>query len=496
MDRRTFLHRGALAAAAAALPERVLKNPFAPLPAPTGSPVRVTGRVIAGARGLPGVGVTDGASVVTTDAAGRYTLIADGSRPFVHISVPSGHAVPTSGAGTASFHRALRPDARGEMRAEFQLARSDGDDRHAFAVLADPQTQNMREVQRLRDETVPDVIASVAALGDRGRHCFGVACGDIMFDDLRLFPEYEQAVRAMRIPFFQVLGNHDILFDVGSDEASARVFELRFGPTYYSFDRGEVHYVVLDDVMWHGQGYIGYVDEAQQRWLTADLARLEKGRTVVVFQHIPMLSTRERRQTGASSGITESVANRQALYRMLEPYRAYVLSGHTHEHERHDDGGVRHHVHGAVCGAWWSGNICWDGTPNGYSLYEVDGSELRWRYKSTGKAAEHQMRLYRPGSDPASPTDLIANVWDADDGWTVVLYEDGERRGPMSRRVGLDPQSVDEHTGPQKPQRRSWVEPTRTGHLYYAAVSPGARDVRVEATDPWGRRYVEALTLP
>lgn len=482
-----------MAAAALALPERILRNPYAPLPARFGSPVRVTGRVAADGTGVAGVGVTDGVNVVHTDAAGRYTLIADSARPFVHVSVPAAHRIPVSATGTASFFRRLRPDARGEMRAEFQLVRSDGDHQHAFMLLADTQTQNAFEMRRLHDETVPDVRATVAALGDRARQCFGVACGDIMFDDLALYPDYERAVRDMGVPFFQVLGNHDILFDAASDEASSRVFENHFGPTHYSFDRGEVHYVVLDDVLWHGEGYIGYVDELQQRWLMADLARVEKGSTVVVFLHIPVLSTRGRRQTGATPGISESVTNRQALYRLLEPYRAYVMSGHTHEHERHADGSVQHHVHGTVCGAWWSGDICWDGTPNGYALYEVSGSELRWRYKSTGRPFEHQMRLYRPGSDPGAPGDLLANVWDADARWTVVLYEDGARRGLMSRREGFDPRSVDEHTGPQKPPRRAWVEPTRTAHLYYSAVTPGTREARVEATDPWGRRYVETL---
>lgn len=493
MDRRTFVQRGAMAAAALALPERILRDPYAPLERLHGSPVRVTGRVADGARGIAGVGVTDGVSIVTTDSAGRFALIADGSRPFVHICTPAGYRIPVAPTGTARFHQPLRPDGRGEMRAEFALERAGRDDRHAFLVLADIQTQNAFEMGRLHGETVPDVSATVAALD--GRVAFGMACGDIMFDDLTLYPDYERAVRGFGTPFFQVVGNHDLSFDARSDEASTSVFERHFGPTYYSFDRGEVHYVVLDDVLWHGAGYIGYVDERQLAWLSADLARVERGKPVVVFLHIPVLSTRARRQTGSSGGITESVANRDALYRLLEPFTAYVMSGHTHEHEHHRDGAVQHHVHGTVCGAWWSGDICSDGTPNGYSIYEVSGSAVRRTYKATGRPAGHQARVYRPGVDPAAPDDLVANVWDADERWTVTLHEDGARRGLMSRRLGLDPRSVSEHTGPDKPARRAWVEPTRTNHLYYAAVSPGVREMHVEAIDPWGRRYVEPLKL-
>lgn len=491
MDRRTFLRHGAYAAAAVSLPEQLYRNPFAVLPQRRGAPVRVTGRVAGGGKGVPRVAVSDGVSVVRTGSDGRFSLIADGRRPFVFMSPPSGYRVPISEAGTARFHAPLAPNARGESTVSFELEPlAMRDANHAFLVLADTQTQNAFEMGRLHAETVPDVRRTVASLGDRP--VFGMACGDIMYDDLTMFPEYERAARDMGIPFFQVLGNHDIIFQAGSDEASARTFERHFGPTYYSFDRGEIHYVVLDDVFWHGQGYLGYVDDTQQRWLAADLAGVERGRTVVVFLHIPVLSTREQRMSGARSGIGESVANRQALYRLLEPYRAFVLSGHTHEHERHGDGGVRHHVHGTVCGAWWSGDICWDGTPNGYGVYEAHASELRWRYQSTGKPADHQMRLYPAGSDPSAPNDLVANIWDADDTWTVAVYEDGVRRGLMSRRLGLDPLSVEQHTGPNKPARRPWVEPTRTGHLYYSAVTPGTH-VMVEATDPWGRQYTERL---
>jgi hypothetical protein len=146
-----------------------------------------------------------------------------------------------------------------------------------------------------------------------------------------------------------------------------------------------------------------------------------------------------------------------------------------------------------VCGAWWSGPICGDGTPHGYSVYEVSGSEITWRYKSTGFADEHQMRVYLPGGDPSAPQELVANVWDADEGWTVVWYEDGERRGRMARRVGYDPVSLRIHPGDELPPRRTWVDPYRR-YVYYAPVSPGAREVRVEATDRFGRTYSAVAT--
>jgi hypothetical protein len=406
--------------------------------------------------------------------------------------VPAGYELPTRDGGLARSYARVAPDARGEAAASFALRPLDRPDaEHRFLVLADPQTQNAREMARLHAETVPDVAAT---LGGADRvPTFGVACGDIMFDDLSLYPEYERAVARMGVPFVQVVGNHDLDLRSHTQGGSVTTFRARYGPTYWSFDRGAVHYVVLHDVFWHGAGYVGYVDDAQLAWLAADLARVERGRTVAAILHIPAHSTRAEREGAKAPTPDESVANRAALYELLAPYRAHVLSGHTHEQEHLVHGSRLEHVHGAVCGAWWSGDICYDGTPNGYGVYDVRGDELRWRYKATGQDASVQMRTYAAGADPAAPGEVIANVWDWDPAWTVAWYEDGERRGAMERRPGLDPLAAALHTGPDKPALRTWVEPVVTGHLFRARPSPGAREVRVEATDRWGRRHVAAV---
>jgi hypothetical protein len=366
----------------------------------------------------------------------------------------------------------------------FDLERLDArDDKHAFLLLADPQTQNRFEVGRLHRETVPDLRATVTSLGDTP--AFGISCGDIMYDDLSLYPEYERAVAATGIPFFQVVGNHDLDFNAPADQHTTRTFERHFGPTHYSFNRGEVHYVVLDDVFWYGTGYVGYIDADQLEWLASDLKLVPAGATVVVALHIPLASTRSERTGQPDAKAVETVNNRDALIRLLEPYRAHVLAGHTHELEHRSEGRLTEHIHGTVCGAWWSGNICWDGTPNGYTVYRVDGSGLSWQYRSTGVEGNSQLRVYPPGTDPSAPTDIVANIWNWDPAWTVVWHENGERRGLMSRRVGRDPRSVSEQTGPERPPRRTWVEPVPTGHLFYAPVSDRSARVVVEATDPW-----------
>ena len=490
--RRDFLKALGLTGAALSLPGLSAATPRPPRRAA----VTVTGRVTGPGGGLRGVPVTDGVTVTQTGADGRYELASSARRPFVYLSVPSGYRVPTHDTGTARFYRPLNATG-GTAEASFRLAPLDrSDEQHAFLFLADPQTQTEAEVRQFQDETVPDVRETAEELGDQP--VFGVGGGDLVFDDLSLFSGYEAAVRQMDIPFVQVVGNHDLNFEAPADPGSTATFRRHFGPEYYSFDRGAVHYVVLDDVYWPGSDgfgretddYFGHLDATQLAWLEQDLALVDDGRPVVVFTHIPPLSTTYERRGEPSPSVRGQISNRAALYALLDPYDAHIVSGHVHENEHRFADGPHEHVVGTVCGAWWTGPVCYDGTPKGYAVYEVDGSSIHWRYKATGRDADHQMRLYPIGADPEAPDALVANVWDATDEWTVVWYEDGIRTGRMDRRVGLDPLSRRRHAGEDQPKKHTWVEPQPTGHLYYAPASSEATRIRVEATDRFGRTYV------
>jgi hypothetical protein len=488
ISRRDFLASAASIGAALALPAPLRENPYAryPLTARNPSPVRVRGRVTALGRPVRGAAVSDGLSVVATDADGRYQLVGDGRRPHLAITPPPGYAVPMGPSGTARLYQPLVADARGEATALFSLTPlGRSDERHGFVVLADPQTQDDYEMGRFQKETVPDVQATVKELGELP--LFGLTDGDIMYDNLGLYDAYEAAVGHMGVPFFQVVGNHDLDLDATTDEESTATFTRRFGPRYYSFNRGRLHYVVLDDVFYYAGGYLGYLPADQLTWLAADLALVPKGSTVVVFLHIPLVSSLYARHGAARPEIANSVTNRDALLALLEPFKTHFISGHLHECEHQTYGRAEDHTLGAACGAWWTGDICYDGTPNGYGVFDVAGDELRWRYKATGLPADRQCTVYSAGADPRAPEEIIANVWNWDPSWTVTWSEDGERKGVMARRLGMDPVAVHTQTGPDLPKRRGWVDPEPTAHLFYAPVSLRAREVRVEVTDRFGR---------
>ena len=488
--RRAFLKAGAAALTGAIIaPGRILADPYAPLDlraSPHTTPIRVRGVVRSRGTGLPRVPVTDGAQVVDTAPDGTFELVTVPEQGFVRITLPSGYRIPLNRPGTARFYQALTRTS--EQSAVFELEPDPvPHDDHTLLLLGDIQTQDSTETGWFLSQSVPDLRGTAVSLGDE--HAFGISCGDIMFDNLDLYPDYERGVAEIGIPFFQVVGNHDLDMDSPTDRGSIATFGNHFGPGNYSFNRGAVHYVVLDDVFWYGRGYLGYLDADTLRWLQQDLARVEPGSPVIVATHIPVLGSQHLRFDEESPSTSLTITNREALYRLLEPFNAHILTGHTHECEHVFEQGTHEHVTGAVCGAWWSGPICHDGTPNGYCVYTIRGEQVSWRYKATGHEPDHQMRLHRTGTDPSAPGELLANIWNWDPEWTVRWFADGEPRGEMERRRGLDPLSVELHSGPDLPERRDWVEPVPVDHLFRAAVTGEEGEVVVEATDRFGRVY-------
>jgi len=493
LNRRSFLKAGAAGAASLMLPRWLAADPLSGLlPRPAGRPLRISGAVRLSGSGLGGVSVSDGLEVVRTARDGSFEIVTTDDRDFLRMTVPAGTRIPQNPTGTARFYQPITPGASGEMDAIFDLEPLEvSDENHVALLLADIQAQTEEEVGFFQDQTVPDIGATLEGLNHP--EAVAIANGDIIYDALDLYPVYEGAVAQAGIPFFQVAGNHDLNQDRPTDVDTTHTFSTHFGPAYYSFDRGAAHYVVLDDVFWHGSGYLGYVGADQLRWLENDLRHVEAGRPVFVMAHIPVLGGRHLRLGDPHPSPSISVVNRQALYRLLEPYQAHILTAHTHENEHVFEAGIHEHVNAAVCGGWWTGPICGDGSPNGYSVYEIRGEDISWRYKATGHDFDYQIRLYPRGADPEAPNEMVANVWDWDPEWSVVWYEDGERRGEMTRRVGFDPLSEELHRGDSIPLRHTWVEPIPTGHLFYAPASAEAGEIRVEATDRFGRVYSAIL---
>jgi hypothetical protein len=489
MERRNFLKTIGLAGTLAAIPSAIIRA--SSNQKKNGS--AVTGKVHSNGKGIQAVVVSDGKNVVLTDKNGHYDLPANEAAEFIYISVPRGFAFPHNN-GIAQFYHSLVPKRSNSYDFELKKLTTD-DSKHCFVVWADTQMISEKDAEQLKNESAPDLKALVQSY-PQNTLFHGIGCGDLVWDKFDLFDDYREAVAMTGMPFFNVIGNHDMDIDARTDDYSSKTFKQQFGPTYYSFNRGNIHYVVLDDVFFIGidKKYIGYITENQLSWLEKDLSFVKPGTTVVVSLHIPT-NTGASRRAGKEEEFGGTVSNRKQLYKILAPYKVHIMSGHTHFNEKWEEGNIMEHNHGTVCGAWWTGPVCGDGTPSGYGVYEVDGSGIKWYHKSTGKTKDHQLRIYDRGKSKDNADEIVANIWNWEKDWKVEWFEDDHPRGAMQQRIGLDPWAVELYGGPELPVKHKFVEPTLADHLFYAVPSKLARKVTIRATDRFGNIFTEELLL-
>ena len=273
------------------------------------------------------------------------------------------------------------------------------------------------------------------------------------------------SVSQVGMPVFHVMGNHDCTFynsaqPIFPDEYNSsynlvaqREHEEVFGPVNYSFNRGDVHIIGMRNIIYTSNTAqsvkLGFLD-SQLEWLKQDLALVPKDHTVLFCVHIPMMKD-------------NTLYNTPAVMELLNTFpKMHIISGHRHfvwNYEYAKEGSPYHnleeHVMGAICGAWWKTNMCGDGAPNGYGVFVGEGKDLTdWYhigYNEGMNKRSHQMRLYRgnaitgaakPEGDSSatkgyyaftfSEDTLLANIYFADSGWTVKVYEDGLYSGYMT----------------------------------------------------------------
>jgi hypothetical protein len=470
MNRRIFIQQVSLLSGSLFLSMQGLATPF---------PQRnqqIKGKVTDGRRGIANVVVSDGYTVTVTDKRGNYSMDTHDQATLIWLSTPAGYEFLAENSIARHYYTL---DGRAEY--DFELKRlNQKDEQHHFIIWADPQVRNKKDVKQMMETSVPDTIATIAALGKEAL-VHGICVGDLIWDFQEYFSDYDAAVGMMGIPFFQTLGNHDMDYRQGGDETSDRTFKKKYGPTYYSFNRGKAHYVVLDDVRYLGneREYDGFITAAQLSWLAKDLAHVAKDQLLIISTHIPVYN---------------GVKNNAEFYTVLAGFNnVHIMTGHTHYHVNHIDKGIFEHNHGTVCGAWWTGPICEDGTPRGYGVYEVKGTALSWYYKSTGLPKEHQIKLYI--DQQASQPRFIANIWNYDPEWKIAYFLDDKPMGLLKSEPEFDPLSVTLYKGDQLPAGRHFPEPKETVHLFSASIYAGVKQVRVVATDRFGKTYQAEATV-
>lgn len=450
---------------------------------------------------VAGVVVSDSYTCAATDQTGMYAFERNPEARFVTYSLPAEFAVAVSNlTGLPVFHAQLR---EGVDRYDFTLEPlPQAERKFTLFCIGDPQVNDMDHVYRFKQETVADIGAYAAKSTEP---VYAIALGDLVNNKWDLIPNMVFAMQQSKVgmPVFQTIGNHDHNFNMKDDASALRTYETYCGPTNYSFNRGEVHIISMDNVLHKleaSDSYEAGFTAAQFAWLKQDLSFVPKEKMVILCVHIPF-------RGGAASGgsnVNKDKYYQEVLDLLSEYASATIMSAHTHSNINyiHSVNGkqIYEHVTGTTCGAWWKSTVCTEGTPNGYAVYSIDGAEVKeWIYKPVKYDETFQIRLYR-GEDKFSgggkdytfskkaKGQIVANVWNADPAWTVNVYEDGALSGRMTAYSDKDAWAAAYHLGELG---GSSSYDRKTDHLYYYTLKDPAAAVRVEAIDRFGRKYYQ-----
>ncbi len=448
---------------------------------------------------IAGVAVSDGVTIVQTNAEGAYELPYRDNAEFVFVSVPSGYDIPLDATGSPLMYKRVSAAGTYDFALHRQADGGKADSTHVLLVFSDPQVLNDYDEHRFCTETVEDVLAFKKTY-PAGTKFYGLCVGDIVWDWYNAHKNQKKHFEEMGFPNFMVIGNHDhncSAADQGDaakqDSIADDKFTSVFGPTYYSFNIGAIHYVVLDNVMYTGSGgnksYNCGLTSEQQSWLQQDLAMQPNGTPIVVSFHIP-----SRSMTGVLTNL-QSWMNKGSVMQ-------HILSGHTHTNIVNKiSARLLERTMGAAEGAFWCSNWCADGSPNGYMVYETNGQKgfSNWYYKATGYDKSYQVHAYPVNSIDAGNNKtncVLANVWNYDEKGTVYIYENGQQN-IMRQFTGLDPKIYDVmledgDKRPNYPGSDAGILASKnpgaeaTDHLFYYEPNDPNAEFIVEFTDRFG----------
>ncbi len=509
-----------------------------------------------GEPGVVDVSVSNGRDVVRTDAQGRYSLgVTD--ETILFITKPSGYMVPVDdvqlpqfyylhypkGTPVALRYGGIEPTGPLPESVDFPLLPQVESDRFEALVFADPQTRSMGELADFDTDVVQELIGSEAE--------FGLTVGDLVNNPLDLFPAHNEIVSQIGVPWWNLPGNHDMNYDAKDDTYSTETYKRVYGPTDYSADYGQVHFVNMDNVDYFGQTaegkngrYRGYLNPTQLEWLKNDLAHVPADKLIMISTHIPL-------RTDAIGGDAVNTVNLQDLFTVLDGRKhLYSVNGHDTSNSWQKyigaDGGwngeepfLSQSLAEVRGGGYTTGPLddrgvqaadMADGNPNGYYTIAFDGNQHRPRFKAASLPADFQMRLSFEGGRPSRtflptgpsgsggisplpqfhPRDwaqddvptVTANVFDGGEKNVVEASVDGRGFAPMDYDPPFKGLTNGDPAGNLDPYMTALYErllgtperpakPEPSSHLWTAelpgGLKPGTHTLTVRSTDPYGQ---------
>lgn len=502
-------------------------------------------------KGLPGVMVSNGRDVVKTGADGSYSLpvlpgdsvllikptgFAPAHDPATNLPLSSYCYCPdgTPDAMNTRF-AGLAPTGPLPDSIDFGLRRQDEPAAFDAILFTDTQPETLAELGYVRDDVVAQTAAAPAA--------FALHHGDILFDDLSVYPRYNAIAGTMGLPWYVCPGNHDMNLEAPDNTHSRDTFKRVFGRRHTAMQYGGVTFFLLDNVEYLGTDpakpngfgkYQGRIGPEQLAFIRNVLANVPTDSLVVYSMHIPLKTL-----AGTDGGFANT-DTRDFLAAISTHPKSVSFSGHTHTNEHHYFGAAdgftggehHHHVLAAVSGSWWSGPfdergipsaLQTDGAPNGYHILSVDKGAYRTALVPASDPERSQMRIvldsqlhrdgaeilreYMPGSLLGGPissaatrsTRVLVNVFDGGPKTSVTLSVGAQGEPVTMTRVERRDPFVDEVYARNPGTIKPWVKSLPSSHIWQATLPAGlpagAHRLAAVATDDYGRKHTAWMVL-
>lgn len=499
--------------------------------------------------GIANVVVSDGEEVTVTDNKGIYQLKSAKKQGKVFVSIPSGYEVSSNGV-LPQFQYALRGAANVTERVDFSLKKVTNQDTYKVFMLGDMHIANRTNDLKQFSEFTSDLTSYMN--NHKGEKMYAIALGDMTWDlywysNNYFFPQYLDAVNTQLkdLQIFHVMGNHDNDFKTTSDFTAEVKYRDYIAPTYYSFNIGKVHYVVLDDIDCsdydgtESRNYKKTISSNQLNWLVKDLSYIDKSTPIVVAMHAQVFYP-----TTTGFKIDHDVTNTTRLFDILNGYKVHFVTGHTHmtfnvnpDADIVNNQNFYEHNSGSICASWWwSGNltpgvhISLDGTPGGYGIWDIAGTNIKRKYKSTGWTEDYQFRSYDLNnvhfslSDvPNMPSNIsdgvkkvfqqyidaypvnnnnevLINIWNWNSNWTLSVVEENNTKLTPSEVWAYDPLHIAALSVKRFNQANLTSTPSfvteKFPHFFKVKTSSADVDLTITVKDEFGNTWTENMQRP
>lgn len=230
----------------------------------SGSSKGYSGTVTADGKPISNVSVSDGRNVVKTDENGKFFLEGYRKTRFITVTAPAGY-------WTENYY--ISADKNKADGYDFDLQKSDIGEgsAHSFIQISDTE---------IGEKGVGEWINYLQDISKNEKPAFLIHTGDICYEaGLKKHIE-DMNTENMGVPVRYIIGNHDYV----DGEYGEELFESLYGPVWYSFEVGNVHYVVTPFQV-GADRKSAYNKNDRWRWLENDLANTDPDMKVVMFNH-------------------------------------------------------------------------------------------------------------------------------------------------------------------------------------------------------------------